>query len=383
MNSELMPYYCVLMRGGTSKGIFLHENDLPQDPVERDKVILSIFGSPDPRQIDGLGGAEPLTSKLAIIGPPSRPDADVDYTFGQVEINMAKIHYSGLCGNISSAVGPYAIEEGLVRATDPITRVRVHSKNTNQIFIAEVPVRDGKPRVNGDYKVDGVPGTGSHIQIDMVGTVGSVAGKLLPTGHVKDKIQVDGLGEITVSIIDVTNPCIFVHAKELGLKGYEAPNDIKGNTTLLENVEKIRAIGAKMIGIKDWGKSEVKDPIPFLVFVSPPRDYVNHLTKETIQADSVDFLARLIFLGVMHQTFAGSVSCATGTAAVIPGSVVNEVARLEKGQEVVRLGHPGGVIEVEAEGEEIPDQGFSMKRVTYGRTARRIMDGHVYVRQNV
>ena len=155
LEDDVKRIYCTIMRGGTSKGVFLKENDLPQDSELRDKTILSIFGSPDQRQIDGLGGADILTSKLAIIGPPSRPDADVDYTFGQVEINMPVIHYDGLCGNISSAVGPYAIEEGFVKGVEPITRVRVHSKNTNQVFIAEVPVVDGKPSIKGDYKVDG------------------------------------------------------------------------------------------------------------------------------------------------------------------------------------------------------------------------------------
>ena len=383
MNIEQIPYYCVIMRGGTSKGIFLHENDLPQDQALRDKVILSIFGSPDSRQIDGLGGAEPLTSKLAIIGPPSRPDADVDYTFGQVEIKFAKIHYSGLCGNISSAVGTFAIEEGLVRAVEPITKVRVHNKNTNQIFIIEVPVFDGKPVVLGDYKMDGVPGTGAHLKLDMAGTVGSVTGKLLPTGNAKDKIKVDGMGEITVSIIDMVNPCVFVNAEDLGLKGDEGPNDIKDNVKLLENVEKIRSIVAKIIGLKDWDKAEVKDPIPFLVFVASTRDYTNHLTKETIKANDVDFLTRLMFLGGMHQTYSGSISCATGTAAVVPGTVVNDVATIKKGQKVVRLGHPAGIIEVDAECEEVAGSGFTMKRVTYSRTARRIMDGYVYVRKDV
>jgi 2-methylaconitate cis-trans-isomerase PrpF len=212
IENEMKRIYTTIMRGGTSKGIFLKENDLPQDPALRDKAILSIFGSPDPRQIDGLGGAEILTSKLAIIGPPSRSDADVDFTFGQVEVNEPVIHYDGLCGNISSAVGPYAIEEGFVKAVEPVTKVRVHSKNTHQIFIAEVPVIDGKPEINGDYQLDGVPGTGAKIEIDMVGTVGSRTGKLLPTGNPIDKIKIDGFGEIEVTMVDVANPCIFVRA---------------------------------------------------------------------------------------------------------------------------------------------------------------------------
>lgn len=373
--NEVKRVYCTIMRGGTSKGIFLKENDLPQNPELRDKAILSIFGSPDPRQIDGLGGADMLTSKLAIIGPPSRSDADVDYTFGQVEINKSVIHYDGLCGNISSAVGPYAIEEGLVKAVEPITKVRVHSKNTNQIFIAEVPVVDGKPSIVGDYKVDGVPGTGAKIEIDMVGTVGSRTGKLLPTGNPVDRIQVEGFGEIDVTMIDVANPCIFVRAKDIELRGDETPEEFDNNSKALALIEKIRTHCVELMGLENWDNSQ---PIPFLAFVSPPRDYVNNLTGETIRKNEVDFLTRMVMLGKMHKTYAGSVTCATGTASVIKGSVVNGEAQLEANQQTVRLGHPGGVIDITAEVAQ-EKNGTAVKRVTYGRTARRLMDGHVYV----
>ena len=216
---EVTPVKATLYRGGTSKGVFLHENDLPQDPKIRDQVILAIFGSPDPRQIDGLGGAEVLTSKLAIVGPPSVPGADVDYTFGQVDIDTAYISYSGLCGNISSGVGPFAIEEGLVRAVEPVTKVHVYSKNTDQIFIIEVPVRDGQPIITGDYVVPGVPGTGAKLNIDMVGTVNSYGKGLLPTGHATDVIDVPGFGKLEGSLVDVVNPCFFVRAADLGFRG--------------------------------------------------------------------------------------------------------------------------------------------------------------------
>jgi len=228
-NEESIKIKCVLMRAGTSKGVFLHENDLPDDPILREKVILSIFGSPDPRQIDGLGGAEPLTSKVAIIGPSSRPDADVDYTFGQVEIIQPKVHFSGLCGNISSGVAPYAIEEGLVKAVEPVTVVRVHNVNSNNIFTSEVPVSGGKPKVLGDYTLDGVPGTGARINIDMVHTLGSVNGKLLPTGNITDRIKIRDQEDIIVSILDIPNPCIFVNARDVGLKGDETPDEFNKN----------------------------------------------------------------------------------------------------------------------------------------------------------
>ena len=195
---------CMVMRAGTSKGVYLLENDLPQDPAEREQVILKIFGSPDPRQIDGLGGADPLTSKVAIIGPPSVEGADVDYTFGQVEIHEAKVHFNGNCGNISAGVGPFAILMGLVKAREPVTTVRVYNTNSRKILVEEVPMEDGEPAVYGDFAIPGVPGAGAEIRIDFSQTVGSVTGKLLPTGNPVDEVEVPGYGvEVRVDGIPI------------------------------------------------------------------------------------------------------------------------------------------------------------------------------------
>jgi 2-methylaconitate cis-trans-isomerase PrpF len=368
------------MRCGTSKGIFLHKNHLPQDEAQRDRVILAIFGSPDPRQIDGLGGAEPLTSKLALIGPPSRADADVDYTFGQVEISKPFIHYSGLCGNISSGIGTFAIEEGLVRATEPVTHVRVHSTNTGQVYTLDVPVKDGLPLAVGDYKVDGVPGTGAKITVDMTGTVASMRKGLFPTGNKKDKLDIPGLGEVTISVVDVVNPCAFIRAEELGLKGDETSKDMTKET--YGRMDIIRSKVAALLGLADWDLQESKDPTPFLAFVSPARDYTNRLNGETVLEGDVDFLSRVYFLGSIHQTYPGSISCVTASAAKLPGTVVHDVCK-QSGGSAVRIGHPGGVIAVEAEAGKDGDGNDVIRKVTYGRTARRIMDGTVYVPRNL
>lgn len=368
---EVTPIRTAIYRGGTSKGIFLHENDLPQDPEIRDRVILAIFGSPDPRQIDGLGGAEVLTSKLAIVGPPSVPGADVDYTFGQVQIDSPYISYSGLCGNISSGVAPFAIEEGLVRAVEPVTKVRVYSKNTDQIFITEVPVKDGKVVSSGDYVVPGVPGTGAKLNIDMVGTVGSSGKGLLPTGNLKDKVYVEGLGEIEGSLVDVVNPCFFIRASDVGLRGDEArSSDFPQGK--LELLEEIRRQVFALLG-KPYNP---KDAVPFLAFVAEPFDYTNMLTGEVIHAKDCDFLSRVLFLGGIHKTYPGSISCCTGAAAVIPGTVVNQV-RKGSGADI-NIGHPGGVVDVIAEGTSEGGKPV-ITRICYGRTARRLMDGYSYV----
>ena len=370
--NEVTPVRTAIYRGGTSKGIFLHENDLPQDPKIRDKVILAIFGSPDPRQIDGLGGADVLTSKLAIVGPPSVPGADVDYTFGQVNIQKAYISYSGLCGNISSGVAPFAIEEGLVRAVEPVTKVRVYSKNTDQIFITEVPVKNGMPVITGDYVVPGVPSPGAKLSIDMVGTVGSFGKGLLPTGHTKDILDVPGLGKIEGSLVDVVNPCFFIRAKDVGLTGSEAlDSDFPDGK--LQQLELIRKEVFRLLG-KAYNE---KDAVPFLAFVSPARDYENILTHGTIRGETVDFLSRVLFLGEIHKTYPGSISCCTGAAAVIPGTVVWEVRGERQSGEII-IGHPGGTVDVEA----VCAMDGSMpkiERVCYGRTARRLMDGYCYV----
>lgn len=369
---------CAILRAGTSKGIFLMENDLAVDTQSRDQEILAIFGSPDIRQIDGLGGADPLTSKLAIIGPSTRSDADVDYTFGQVSIGTELVDYSGNCGNISSGVGPFAIDEGLVRVVEPITKVRIHNTNTGKILIAEVPVQDGKAKVNGDYKIAGVPGTGAKIMLDFAGTAGSVTNKMLPTGKVVDVLNIEGFGTIEASIIDVANPMVFIRAKDLGLTGIENPAQINANKEMLDLLEKIRGKAATMIGMaKDEADALKNSPaFPMIAFVSEPQAYVDFTTGNTITADQVDFVSRLMYMQVTHKTYAGTGTTCTGAAAKIPGSIVNQVTHSKS--PIVRIGHPAGVIDIEVKAKEDGD-GIKLERAAFGRTARRIMDGYVYI----
>lgn len=383
MHPEMEMLKCSIVRGGTSKGIFIMKNELPKDPAERDEVICAIYGSPDLRQIDGLGGADVLTSKLAIISPPSRPDADVDYTFGQVSFETKFVDYGGNCGNISAAVGPFVIDEGFVEAVEPVTTVRIHLTNSNNILVAEVPVKNGKACVEGDYSIDGVPGTGAKITLDWSDTAGAITGKLLPTGNAKDVISVDGK-DYEVSLVDAGNPLVFIHANSLGMSGTESPNEIEANKDLMATIEKIRGRATVILGlVKTPEEAAIKSPYaPFFAIVSSPADYTS-ISGEKVNAEEVDIVSRLLFMLRMHKTYPVTGTVCTGAAVRIPGSVAWEVLRKEaKTRQSVNIGHPGGVISVEAEAEVISGE-VKLKRIGVYRTARRIMDGYVYVRKTV
>jgi 2-methylaconitate cis-trans-isomerase PrpF len=380
------PVRCVIMRGGTSKAIFLKEADLPPDNDERLNMILAIFGSPDPRQIDGLGGADPLTSKVAIIGPPrtnhSRAaNTHVTYTFGQVEIRSPEIDYGSLCGNISSAVGAFAVYEGLVEPREPITVVRAYNTNLDRVLTLEVPVRGTRPLEHGDYSVAGVPGTGAKILVDLADTAGAATGALLPTSHAIDRIDVPGVGAIDMSLVDIGNAHVFVRARDVGLAGTETPAEIDARPDLCEALEHIRAAGAcRMRMISDPTRSREDSPAtPILGIVSPPTDYRNDLAGTTIPATESDLVSRLMFMQQTHKAYAGTSTVCTGVASRIPGTVVYEASRPEtRDGDQVRIGHPAGVVETHARIERVDDL-YVVRRATLGRTARRIMEGYVLV----
>lgn len=367
---------CCIMRGGTSKGIFLKKNHLPSDPAQRDAVILEIFGSPDVRQIDGLGGSDPLTSKLAIIGPATRPDADVDYTFAQVSIDRPFVDCNGNCGNISAGVGPFAINEGMVKVTEPVTTVRIHNTNTGKILIADVPVKNGLATVQGTCKIDGVPGTGAEILLDFSDTAGSSTNKLLPTGKPMDKMETSR-GLIDVSIVDVANPMVFVRARDVHMKGTETPKEINGNADLLSYLEEIRGKAAVLCGMAKDEKDALENSpaFPMLAFVTAPQDYTDFTTGKTIKAADVDMVSRLMFMQVLHKTYAGTGTCCTGAAMKIPGTIAHEVTPGADSKTSLRIGHPAGVIEVHADVQD-----GKVTRCAFARTARRIMDGYVYLK---
>lgn len=383
MYTEMERLRCAIVRGGTSKGVFIMKNELPKDPVLRDKTILAIYGSPDVRQIDGLGGADSLTSKLAIISPSTKEGADVDYTFGQVSMTEQFVDYGGNCGNISSAVGGFAIDMGMVEPVEPFTTVKIHMTNTGKMLTAEVPVKNGKAAVEGDYEIDGCPGTGAKITLDWSEAVGGSTGKLLPTGNPKDIIEVAGK-KYTVSIVDAGNIVIFVRAEEFGLQGTETPNEIDANGPLNEIIEEIRGKVCQQLGIvNSWQDAKKSTPYqPFFAMISPAQDYSCFNGKQ-VQAKEIDFTSRLLFMLKMHKAYPVTGTVATGAVARVQGSIVYELmSEQAKVNKVVRIGHPSGVIAVEATAKYQGDQTIMTKIGVY-RTARMIMEGYVYVRKTI
>ena len=375
---EFVKIPAVYMRGGTSKGAYLMLEDLPADPLLRDKAILAIYGSPDARQINGIGGADPLTSKVALIARSKREHVDVDYTFGYVGITEAVVDYEGNCGNMSSAVGPFAIIKGLVPAVEPVTKVRIYNTNTQKVIEAEVQVKEGEIVYNGDYSIAGVPGSGAKIVLNFLNSAGSKTGKLLPTGNVTDEIILKSGKTVRVSLVDAANPAVFVKAEDIGFTGKELPQETETNPDILEIMEDIRTSAAVMMGLAK-SKETASPAVPKVAFVAAPTDYKTS-AGEIISAGEIDLLARTKALAVMHKTYAVTGGICVATAALIEGTVVNEIAAAKaKATGEVRIGHPSGLLEVFVDLQKQPDNGWKLERAGVSRTAKPIMEGLAYV----
>lgn len=375
---------CHIIRGGTSKGIFFKENEIPAPGPQRDAFILRAFGSPDTRQIDGLGGANSLTSKVAIVGVSDRPDADVDYTFGQVSFAAPVIDWKGNCGNISSAVGLYAVDMNMVKPVEPFTTVRIYNTNTDKIIRATVPVKGGKTVTSGDYMISGVPGSGAKITLDFLKPSGSVTKKLLPTGNAEDIVDLGAKGTFHVSMVDAGNPVVFLKAQELGLKGTELPTEVEGMPDKLALIEEIRSIMAERAGIVADRReaTKVSPAIPKIGFVSPAQDFVNP-DGVTISKESMDLVARLCSMQKMHRAYMVTGGVCTGAASKIEGTVVWQMLSPQARQkDVLNIGHPYGIMDVDIHLQHPASQGYDedyIESVGVGRTARTILEGRVYV----
>lgn len=366
---KMKKFPCVLMRGGTSKAAFFLKDDMPKDEKDWEAFLLDAMGSPDPRQIDGLGGANSLTSKVAIIAKSDKEDVDVDYTFAQVSLTDRKVDFKGNCGNISSAVGPFALLKGLVQAEEGITKVNVYNTNTDKVIIADVPTENGTYNPDGDAAIAGVPGTASAIYLNFSHPEGSVTGKLLPTGNTKDVLKVS-IGEVTVSLVDAANPLVFVKASDLGLTGKELPAEYSKEQ--LDLLEEIRAAAARLCGFVDEN-DKVSPAIPKMTLVAEAMDCVDIYGK-TWNKDEMDLTVRMMSMQKPHQALAITGSVCITVAANVAGTVVADVVGQK---ESLIIAHPSGVVETSGVIEDGEIAGVSMLR-----TARMIFEGHVYTKQN-
>jgi 2-methylaconitate cis-trans-isomerase PrpF len=369
---------CSILRGGTSKGVFFLEKDIPPAGEMRDQFFLAVMGSPDPRQIDGLGGATSVTSKIAIVAPSLRDDADIDYTFAQVSVDKPIVSYKGNCGNISSAVGPFAIEKGLVPTVSPTTSVKIYNTNTQKVIVAEVKVENGHVKYDGNYTIPGVPGTAAPIKLKFCHPAGTVSSRLLPTGNVKDTLTVPGFGTVCVSIVDVANPLVFVKAEDLHMDGGELPCDIDSNPERLRLLEAVRGLAAVKMGlIENYTESAWKTPtIPKMTIVSKPHDYMT-TNGGKISAQQVDLVSRMMSMQKAHPTYAMTGAMCTAAAAAVPGSIVREVLRPQTNFGCIRIGNPSGIMEA---GVDFTTNCGGLPDIiaTFGfRTANFLMDGKV------
>lgn len=376
------------MRGGTSKGVFFALNDLPEAArvpgQARDALLLRVIGSPDPygKQIDGMGAATSSTSKTVIVSRSSKADHDVDYLFGQVSIDKPFVDWSGNCGNLSAAVGPFAIESGLIDKSklpqNGLATIRIWQVNIGKTIIAHVPMTNGNVQETGDFELDGVTFPAAEIQVEFIDPADEgEGGALFPTGHLVDELEVPGVGCFRATMINSGIPTIFLNAESLGYSGTELQDDINADAAALKKLETIRAYGALKMGlISKLEDASQRQHTPKLAWVAPPKAY-NSSSGKQVQVNDVDLLVRAMSMGKLHHAMMGTASVAIATAAAIPGTLVNLAAGGGARAEV-RFGHPSGTLRVGA-GADFVDGQWQVSKAVMSRSARILMSGFVYV----
>lgn len=379
------------IRGGTSKGVFFKLTDLPESAQvageARDKLLMRIIGSPDPysKQIDGMGGATSSTSKTVILSKSTHPDHDVDYLFGQVSIDTAFVDWSGNCGNLSAAVGSFAISSGLVYAAripeNGTCTVRIWQANIGKTIIAHVPITNGQVQETGDFELDGVTFPAAEVELEFLDPAdegeGDGGGAMFPTGNLVDDLEVPNIGTFKATLINAGIPTIFVNAADIGYTGTELQDAINGDAKALERFETIRAYGAVKMGlIKDISEAAKRQHTPKVAFVAPPTDYVSSSGK-AVNASDIDLLVRALSMGKLHHAMMGTAAVAIGTAAAVTGTLVN-IAAGGGEKSAVRFGHPSGTLRVGAEAKQVDGQ-WTVTKAIMSRSARTLMSGWVHV----
>jgi 2-methylaconitate isomerase len=378
------------MRGGTSKGVFFHLQDLPDSAQQpgpaRDKLLLRVIGSPDPygKQIDGMGGATSSTSKTVILSKSTKADHDVDYLFGQVSIDQAFVDWTGNCGNLSAAVGPFAISHGLIDASrvprDGVAVVRIWQANIGKTIIAHVPMTNGAVQETGDFELDGVTFPAAEVQLEFMDPAADeegAGGAMFPTGQLVDDLDVPGVGVLKATMINAGIPTVFVNADAIGYTGTELQDAINGDAKALAMFETIRAHGALRMGlIKSLDDAASRQHTPKVAFVAKPASYQASSGKQ-VEAGSIDLLVRALSMGKLHHAMMGTAAVASGTAAAIPGTLVNTAAG-GGAREAVRFGHPSGTLRVGAQATEVNGE-WRVTKAIMSRSARVLMEGWVRI----
>lgn len=377
-------FQTVFMRGGTSKGCMFHKEDLPEDRREWDSIFLQAMGDPDPKQIDGMGGTVSSNNKIVIVWKSEEPDVDVEYLVGQVIVGKSQVDYKSNCGNMTAAVGPYAVEEGMVDIVEPITTVRMLNRNTNKYINVTVPI-DPETKTfaqDGDCQIAGVDGTAAELKVNFLNPAGAKTGKLLPTGNALDVLDIPGFGKIEATILDVSNPMVLVRAEDIGMKGTELPEEVNSNKEISDLLEKIRGTAACMMGFaKDLEDATSNSPaVPKVGFFTKPVTYTD-IAGQTVEASSMDICARVISVFKCHKACPLTSASSISVAAFLEGSLLEKtLGAPEAGRETVRIGHPSGVMTMYPYIEK-KDGEITLPSVAVQRTARRIMDGTLYVRK--
>ncbi len=381
----------VFMRGGTSKAVMFRAADLPAERELWTPIFLGVIGSPDPngRQLDGMGGGISSLSKICVIEPPTRAGADVDYTFAQVSVKDAAVDYSGNCGNMSSAIGPFAVDENLIAVADADgeATVRIHNTNTRKLIVAHFPLEGGRAAVDGDFRLPGIAGSGAPVRLDFLEPGGAGTGMLLPTGNATDTLEADGVRAIEVSMVDAANPCAFVAADALGASGVEMPDELEANGALLLRLEAIRIAASLRMGIAKTAEAAARIPsIPKVAMVAPARE-ARTLAGERLAAADADITVRMISIGQPHRAVPLTGAMCLAVASRIEGTVVNRIARPSASPtDPVRIAQPSGLTVVGAVVRRSRDgehREWLAESATVYRTARRLMEGWVYVRASM
>jgi len=373
-------YPAAFIRGGTSKALVFHARDLPADRAEWDEIFLKAMGTPDRygRQLNGMGGGISSLSKVCVVGPPSVPGADVDYTFAQVQVREAAVDYSGNCGNMSSAIGPFAVDEGLMDAPrGGEACVRIHNTNTRKIIESRFEVREGQSVETGSLAIPGVDGTGAPVRLDFLSPGGASTGKLLPSGKAAQEFELRAAGRVTASLVDAANACVFVAAADLGLTGAESPDELGSNARAMDALAELRLQGSVAMGIApDIEAAAAIRMIPLIAIVSAPQRTIT-LGGEAIEPGEADLVVRMLSNGQPHRALPLTGSLCTAVAMQIEGSVAARLARADRDPSALRIAMPSGVLTVAAEVSRTPE-GWHAGHGSFYRTTRRLFDGHVY-----